>query len=485
MVDNSNAYPDIDDSLLGSLLDANKSLFGKYTTEFDNEIIYIDSSDWRDSNFLKFQIISGYLVFILFGLAEQTVGTLIPKFQEHYKINDIQASFVFLASVAGYFIMAFLSDLSHTNLGVKGVLVMGTVSMTFAYLGISTYPPFAAVVFLYIFHGVGLGSIDASLGMWMGKLVDSNEVLGILHGCYGIGCMISPTLITSLLERKTHPWAWPQYYLVLSCLGAGCVILMIVAFKNETPKKYRYTLMTSSKSTSEVELEDLSGDNGSGSTSSSPPVDDDSLEHSSASFGEVVRSLQIWLFALFLFTYVGNEVAFGSWLISFLTRVKSLSYEESSHLTSTFWAGLTAGRIILGFVTLRVFNTELTANFAYTILTFLGYFSFWLMSLGLNTSLLYPVAFFTGCFVGPIFPTTIISLLKTLPAKYHTAGIGFICAFGGGGGAVIPFLIGLVAESPLGLDLFPVIISMIAGLNSFMWVVLIKKYGSNYSANKL
>ena len=61
----------------------------------------------------------------------------------------------------------------------------------------------------------------------------------------------------------------------------------------------------------------------------------------------------------------------------------------------------------------------------------------------------------TGIAIGPIFPTTIVSLVNILPAKYQTSGIGFICAFGGGGGAGIPFLIGLLESSEVGLRTYP------------------------------
>lgn len=51
----------------------------KHEIEYEGEILTIDSTNWRNSRLLKLQILVSFAVFILFGLAEQTVGTIIPK----------------------------------------------------------------------------------------------------------------------------------------------------------------------------------------------------------------------------------------------------------------------------------------------------------------------------------------------------------------------------------------------------------------------
>lgn len=61
-----------------------------------------------------------------------------------------------------------------------------------------------------------------------------------------------------------------------------------------------------------------------------------------------------WLAALFLLGYVGAEVALGGWIVTFMLRVRH-GGEFASGMTATgFWLGITAGRVILGFVTGRI-----------------------------------------------------------------------------------------------------------------------------------
>lgn len=443
----------------------------KYNIEYENETLFIDSTDWRESHLLKCQIITSYVYFIIFGMADQTVGALIPKFQEHYKVNDIMTSYLFLATVCGYMIAAVLSLATHKLIGVKGVLMAGGLFMITGYSMISLKPPFFLLVGFYLFNGIALGALDAGINTWMGGLKDSNPIMGILHGCYGIGCMISPPLITYLLSRKKNQWHWNQYYYLLALLSVLSLAAVALTFRYETAKKYKYqtVMKVAARANIDGPLEMLDLEDGNSVKEDTP--------QESASFSETVKSKMVWTFAIVLFIYVGGESAFGAWLISFMMRIKNLSYKKSSYMATSFWTGLTVGRICLGFVTEIFFSNELIANLVYIGGSFGGMFLFWLLAFTNWIPLLFLVVFLTGVAIGPIFPTTIVASLSILPVKYHTGGVGFICAFGGGGGAAIPFLIGLIAESSTtGLRALPLVICMLYGLLLVVWAIIAKMY---------
>ncbi|CCE84088.1 Piso0_004691 [Millerozyma farinosa CBS 7064] len=472
---------------------SNTGLAAEYNglVEFDGEIIMVDSPDWRNSMTLKAQILTAYVVFILFGLVEQTVGTLIPKFQEFYGVDDVETSLVFLASFTGYFSMALLNNFMHNSFGLKGVTVLGVSSMTLAYLIISFKPPYFIFVLCYILSGIGFGSLDACLNTWMGSLTDSNQLLGILHGCYGIGCMISPPMITGLLERKKGAWTWNEYYELLAIIGSFCLVLSIICFRRETPKKYKYMSIKRGKDLAEdkdlsmndteesIPMSSLERDES--NTETSPEEESTDINETASS---ALKSRLIWFLSLILFLYVGGEVAFGQWLVSFMIRIKNAKYKSASYIATSFWTGLTVGRIALGFVTARFFRNELVANMTYILASFCGFFIFWL---SYNTSwyfILGVYVFLTGCFVGPIFPTTIVSSIRVLPAKYHTSGIGIICALGGGGGAGVPFIVGLIAESSeSGLRLLPAVIGFIFLILAALWWILMTRFQTNVNYN--
>ena len=61
-----------------------------------------------------------------------------------------------------------------------------------------------------------------------------------------------------------------------------------------------------------------------------------------------------WLCSLFLFGYVGAEVALGGWIVKFMLEVRHGAPFGSGMTATGFWMGITVGRIVLGFVTPRL-----------------------------------------------------------------------------------------------------------------------------------
>ncbi|RCK62903.1 Bypass of stop codon protein 6 [Candida viswanathii] len=468
----------------------------RHEVEFEGEILTIDSTNWRLSRLLKFQILTSFAVFILFGLAEQTVGTILPKLQEHYSINDIQISFIYFCSVAGYLLTAMVNSITHDYLGIRGVAVLGSTSMALAYLIISHKPPFYIFLICYFMSGVGFGTLDASLNTWMGNLTDSNQLLGILHGCYGVGSLISPALITYLLSRSKNPWIWNNYYVILSVVAGLCLTAVILTFTYETPKKYKYVAQVrheqaKASSRNSMELDTYKNNTLNEEFEIEDPesnsffLNDEDSQHS-ATFTQTLKSPLIWSFAVSLFIYVGGEAAFAAWMVTFLTRMNILDYVSASHMATVFWIGVTIGRMFLGFVTAHFFSSELWANFVYILVTFIGCLIFYFLAFTHWIVSLFIVVLITGVAVGPIFPTTIVALVNVLPAKYQVSGIGFICAFGGGGGAGMPFLIGLLAESSeAGLRSYPLVISVMFGILLLLWILIMRKHSPTYKRNSL
>lgn len=443
-----------------------------YTVEFEGETLYIDSLDWRKSYIVKLQISAVAITFILFGLGEQATGTLIPILQKEYKVNDVQTSFIYLASISGYILMGILNGHTHKAIGLKGVLLTGTSSMAFAYLVFSRAPPFYVLVMFAVFSGIGCGVLDAACNTWAGSLVDSNPILGILHGFYGLGSLLSPSVITHLLEKE-NPWRWNNYYLLLSIMAMVDFSLALFCFRYETAKKYKYILKMKLKKeiqlSKDIEMQDFN-DN------------DLELDISDVHAGltEVIQNPLTWLIALVLFIYTGAEVGFGAWLITFLTRINKIPYKQASHIATTFWAGLTCGRTVLGFAT-GYFKNELYANYTYIGLSSIGILIFYFVSLSSVVPLIFAVVFCTGIVVGPVYSTTITSTIGILPSKYHASGIGFICAVGGSGAAAIPFSIGAVAEASLtGLKVYPLFMLGLCILLFIVWTYIIRRFGPSY-----
>lgn len=60
-----------------------------------------------------------------------------------------------------------------------------------------------------------------------------------------------------------------------------------------------------------------------------------------------------------------------------------------------------------------------------------------------------------------MFPAAVVACTKLLPRHLHVSGIGFAAAFGGSGGALFPFIVGLIAQSKGVQVLQPIILALL------------------------
>jgi fucose permease len=83
-----------------------------------------------------------------------------------------------------------------------------------AYIVIAVHPPYPVLVVVFAIAGFGNGLEDAAWNAWMGAMTNANEVLGFLHGVYGLGATIAPLIATSLITKADKPW-WMWYYFMV------------------------------------------------------------------------------------------------------------------------------------------------------------------------------------------------------------------------------------------------------------------------------
>lgn len=61
-----------------------------------------------------------------------------------------------------------------------------------------------------------------------------------------------------------------------------------------------------------------------------------------------------WICAFLLLLYVGVEVSIGGWIVTLMRDVREAEPFPSGMTSMGFWLGITAGRMVLGFVTARL-----------------------------------------------------------------------------------------------------------------------------------
>ena len=297
----------------------------------------------------------------------------------------------------------------------------------------AAHPPYPAVVTILALAGVGNGLLDAAWNAWIGTLDHTNQLLGLLHGCYGLGATISPLVATTMITRGHLGW-WKFEYIMI-----GVVALEICggtwAFWNESGLKYR----------------------------------DDNSSADSDEKGKTRLALKqkvTWICAAFLLAYVGTEVSLGGWIVTFMIRVRHGQPFASGMTATGFWLGLTVGRVSLGFITPKI--GERLAVAIYIICSIGLELLFWLVPQFLVSAVAISLV---GFFIGPLFPSAVIMATKLLPQELHVAAIGFAAAVGGGGAAVLPFAVGAIANVRGVQTLQPIILALLVVLLG-IWLLL-------------
>lgn len=75
-----------------------------------------------------------------------------------------------------------------------------------------------------------------------------------------------------------------------------------------------------------------------------------------------------------------------------------------------------------------------------------------------------------GFFLGPLFPSAVVVTTRLLPSHLHVSSIGFVSAFGGAGGALLPFLVGIIAQNRGVKALQPFILGL-SGAIFLLWTL--------------
>ena len=277
--------------------------------------------------------------------------------------------------------------------------IIGPVLKIVAYIVISCHPPFPAVASILVLVGVANGILDAAWNAWISQFPSTNQLLGLLHGCYGLGATISPLIATSMITKYGLGW-WQFFYLMTALLVVE-LIFGTAAFWSETGAKYRHSTRD--------------GDHG----------------EQTGMTRKALREKTTWIIAAFLALYVGAEVSIGGWIVTFMTNVRKSAPFQSGLSATGFWLGLTMGRVTLGFVTPRI--GEKLAISIYAILALGLQLIFWLVPQFYVSAVAIALV---GYFIGPFFPAAIIAAAKLLPPELHVAAIGFASALGGSGAAM-------------------------------------------------
>ncbi|KAI8059543.1 major facilitator superfamily domain-containing protein [Gongronella butleri] len=346
------------------------------------------------------------------GINDGAIGFMIPQFKDYYGISYQTLSVLFLANSSGYILFAPTYGLLVRTWGAKVVLMTAGFLAMLAYLMIMQGFPFVVTCLLMVVQGIGVAILDAGMNVCGAQLPMATLMLNIIHALYGFGAMLSPLVGSFILENEL-PWPWLYGFMT----SVSLLNVLVLALG----------IPTSSVLDSDAAAEEMA---------------DVSQPEQLSAKQLITRALFNWatmLCAIYIFIYVGLEVILGGWGYAFLVDGKHGDPVSMSRVISMYWAALAIGRLLLGYVTSRY--GEKRTIIVYMFITMLG-----LVGLLVVNSLAWDAVMFVimGTVLGPMYPTTISILSKSLSKELLPTSIGFIGSIGGLG-IIQPSLAGVLA----------------------------------------
>ncbi len=347
-----------------------------------------------------------YLMFTMFAMTTDAVGSIIPTLVKEFQLSDTAVSafhYVPMASIAlGAIVFGFLADkIGRKRTIIVGLILYGLSSVLFAFGSVFSY-----FVALLAAAGIGISVFKTGALALIGDITksttDHSSFMNTLEGFFGIGAIIGPAIVATLLAANLS-WRW------LYVIAAGiCALLIILALSIQYPE--------TRKASAE--------------------------EH--PDFRHTLRMLKdpfALAFSTMVMLYVAVESAVYVWMPTFLEAYRGELAWLPLYALTIFFVLRAFGRFVGAWLVNRFAWTWVLALFGVAIC--LCVFGSLLGGADLGVYLL-PLS---GLFMSVIYPTLNSKGISCFRKSEHGAAAGVILFFTAAAAALGPLAMGAVSDS--------------------------------------
>ena len=371
-----------------------------------------------------------YICFISLGLPDSLLGSAWPTI---YKDLDVPFSFAGIISALicmCTIISSLLSDKLTKKFSSGTVTCVSILLTATALIGFSISTEFWMLILFAIPYGLGAGGVDAALNNYVALNYESKH-MSWLHAMWGVGATISPYIMGYAL---TNGAGWNQGYLIVSIIQFTICLFVFYTLPKWKGNKKEEEKNETKKSLKLIEVMKIPG---------------------------AISSV------IMFFAYCALEQSAMLWASSYLVQNNNIKEEVAAILASMFAIGITLGRFINGFLTLKLSDKKLIK-----LGLFIVVIGVVLMFIPLNlTTIIGFILIGLGC--APIYPS-IIRLTPELFGEENSQamiGVQMACAYLGV--LLMPPLFGVLADN-FTISLLPI----------YLLIILILMIVMNFITNK-
>lgn len=367
-----------------------------------------------------------YLAFISLGLPDALLGSAWPSMYRELDAAVSYAGIISMIIAGGTIISSILSDRLIRRIGTGAVTALSVAMTAAALFGFSSSRTFLQLCIWGIPYGLGAGSVDAALNNFVALHYKSRH-MSWLHCFWGIGATAGPYIMGLCLARGLR---WDSGYMSVGIIQVVLVAVLVLSLP-----------LWKSKRASSAENADAGEKIG---------------------IGEALRLPGAKAVLASFFCYCSLEATAGLWASSYMVLHKGIPAGTAAKWASLFYLGITAGRLVCGFVTDRMGDRKMVrcGQAAACTGAVLMLAAFWdgavlagLVMIGI------------GC--APIYPSLLHETPDNFGTKYSQSMMGMQMACAYMGSTFMPPLFGLLGER-ISIGLYPLCLLVFGGFMIIM-----------------
>ena len=372
-----------------------------------------------------------YISFISLGLPDALLGSAWPSMYQLLNVPLHYAGFVSMIAAAGTVVSSVFSAKVVRRFGTGMVTAVSVLMTAAALIGFSLSHSFWYLCLCAVPLGLGAGSVDAALNNYVALHYQARH-MSWLHCFWGIGASLGPIIMAAFLIRQQP---WNSGYRAIGIMQFCLVLLLFISLP----------LWKSNR------------------TAEGP------ARQGSVKFTLLFRITGVKEALIAFFCYCSIETVAGLWGASYLVMERGISPETAAQWISLYYIGITAGRFVSGFVTMKLNNRQMVR--LGQIITGCGIV---MLVLPLRNSVLLPGFFMIGLGCAPIYPSLLHETPKNFGEEHSQAIMGIQMGSAYIGITLMPPIFGRLA-STTSFFIFPIFIAIILVIKIIMVEALNKK----------
>ena len=387
-----------------------------------------------------------YLAFISLGLPDSLLGSIWPTIYQEFNVPVSYAGAIFMIISAGTIFSSLQSDRLTKSLGTGRVTAFSVLMTAIALWGFSISNSYWMLILWAIPYGLGAGSVDASLNNYVALHYKSHH-MSWLHCMWGVGASIGPYIMSfALLNGQT----WNMGYRYISLIQVSLTVIIMLSLPLW---KKRPIIDGIQEAENENEKDKV------------------------LTLKEIFNISGTKQAMLMFFCYCALEQTTGLWASSYLVLQHGFNLEVAASYGSLFFIGITVGRAISGFITMKLNDRQMI--YLGQVIILIGIILMCL-PLGHQVTLIGLVTIGLGC--APIYPCIIHSTPSNFGKDKSQAIIGVQMASAYIGNLLMPPLFGIIANH-ISVIAFPIYLLLILIVMVVMHIKLNKSVSKNILIN--